>query len=276
MKNKTTLLSIVFFAAFGLKNSSASESDTNRIKIGDIKMTIIIEEKEEEDEKKEKEEKSHSKYWSKSENYNWKGIDFGLNGYFNPQQSLSMRGQNEYLELDYTKSLSWGVNFVEKGLKLGSENFKLVSGLGLSFHNYSFKNNYNIVRSPDSLDYFNVNGFNYSRNRLKMASLNVPIMFGINTSKDYSKSMRISVGAIAGVRFATRLKQQYEVAGDVINAKTRSDYHINAFHISPTLRVRYKGFGLFANYSLTPLFEGGKGPEIYPFTAGISFGFNPD
>jgi len=54
--------------------------------------------------------------------------------------------------------------------------------------------------------------------------------------------------------------------------KDRSSFNINAFEYAATARVGYKDVGLFATYSLTPLFESGKGPELTPFSIGISFG----
>lgn len=38
-----------------------------------------------------------------------------------------------------------------------------------------------------------------------------------------------------------------------------------------TARVNFGDLGLFVNYSLTPLFKDGKGPELYPMMVGISF-----
>ena len=40
--------------------------------------------------------------------------------------------------------------------------------------------------------------------------------------------------------------------------------------MSATVRGGVGWFNLFATYSLTPLFESGRGPELYPFTVGVT------
>ena len=45
---------------------------------------------------------------------------------------------------------------------------------------------------------------------------------------------------------------------------------MNDFRFNAVARVGYGDFTLFAAYSLTPMFDKDDGPEIYPFTVGIS------
>jgi len=55
--------------------------------------------------------------------------------------------------------------------------------------------------------------------------------------------------------------------------KDRSDFYINPFTYVLAARLGYDEFGLYGTYSLQSLFKENEGPELYPFTLGISFNF---
>ena len=45
---------------------------------------------------------------------------------------------------------------------------------------------------------------------------------------------------------------------------------LKRFRVSLTARAGVGWFNVFATYSLTPLFESGSGPELYPFSVGVT------
>ncbi|MCZ8285345.1 MAG: hypothetical protein O9353_07790, partial [Bacteroidia bacterium] len=49
----------------------------------------------------------------------------------------------------------------------------------------------------------------------------------------------------------------------------KDSYNMNPFRLNAHASVGYRNFTLYADYALTPLFENGKGPELYPFTFGV-------
>ncbi len=55
--------------------------------------------------------------------------------------------------------------------------------------------------------------------------------------------------------------------------KIKGRYNLNPYQLNATARIGYKDFGVFANYSLLPLFETGLAEEAYPLTAGVSLSF---
>ena len=77
----------------------------------------------------------------------------------------------------------------------------------------------------------------------------------------------VNAGVIGGVRIGSHTKVKH---GD-IKDKVRSGFNMNAFNYAATARVGYKDVGFFATYSMTPLFETGQGPDLTPFSIGISF-----
>jgi len=52
--------------------------------------------------------------------------------------------------------------------------------------------------------------------------------------------------------------------------KVKDDFNVNPFKYDLIARIGYGKFTMFGTYSLSTLFESGKGPVVYPFTAGIS------
>ena len=77
-----------------------------------------------------------------------------------------------------------------------------------------------------------------------------------------------STGVIGGVKIGSSTKVQYE-GTEKGKDKTRNDFNLSQFRYGLTARIGYGGFRVFANYYPTPLFEEGKGPELYPFTVGL-------
>lgn len=79
---------------------------------------------------------------------------------------------------------------------------------------------------------------------------------------------------IRGVLFAYTLgshtKQVYEEGGNKNKIKEHDDFNINPFRTDLTLRVGYREVTVFANYALTHLFKSKEGPELPPWTMGVS------
>ena len=49
----------------------------------------------------------------------------------------------------------------------------------------------------------------------------------------------------------------------------KDNYNMSPFAAKALVNLGYKSWTFFAEYSLTPLFQSGKGPELYPFNAGL-------
>lgn len=199
----------------------------------------------------------------------WAGIDLGVGGYLTPDNKTVLPADADFMQLNYAESITWSFNFLEKGINLAGENAKIVTGLGITFNHYSLENNVLLQNTPEGIigAVDSVNAFD--RNKLKTTYLNLPLMLAFNTGKNRSKSFHIATGVVLGYRIGSRYKQKYEIEGDVFKPVTRSSYHQNPFVANATARIGYGQFNIFATYSLTPLFESGKGPELYPFSVGV-------
>lgn len=197
----------------------------------------------------------------------WQGLDLGFNGYTNAD--YSMYDVDNFMSVIQEKSYEVGLNAFELNIGLYKSYIGLVTGMGLAFNDYKFENQYTIRREsrgtePVYLDYTDL-----VKTKLSVQYLNVPLLveFQIPVNQNEGR-LYINAGILGAVKIGSHTKVKHGESKD----KDRDGFNINSFKYDATARIGYKGFGLYAKYSLTPLFENGKGPELTPFTLGVSFG----
>jgi hypothetical protein len=249
--------------------------DTINLKVGNYKVIIIDTEKtknlnksdstikdsiivgEEEDEKQHKEYKS------------WSGLDFGINGYLNADMNTKMPSGYKFLELNTRRSFSFGLNFFEQDINIVKDYFKFATGLGLEWDNYFFSNNTRLT--SDSVKIYGYSDpIKFDKTKLRLSYLNLPLLLQINTNRDPKKAFHLSTGLIISYNMGAKTKMVYTLNNDQNTEKVSGDYHINPLRYGVTARIGYGNFKLFANYNLSTLFEKDDGPELYPFSVGIS------
>ncbi len=202
--------------------------------------------------------------------HHWSGFGIGVNGWLSNGNTSIPKGQ-EYMKLNYGKSLNFQLNPFEKDFHLYKNYINLVVGLGFEWNQYEFSNKTKL--NPDSSYTYGVidstNTFSYKKNRLKSTFINVPVLLELNTNKDPDKSFHLAFGVIGGYKLGSRTRQIIEQNGETIKSIKKDDYNLNPFRVNAHASVGYRGVTIFADYALTPLFENGKGPELYPFTIGV-------
>lgn len=201
----------------------------------------------------------------------WSGLGIGVNGLLTFDNQLTMTPENKYLELDYARSVSVNFNFAEKRFPIIKNYLGITTGMGIQWNRYGFKNNYDIRYNADSLYGVENTAVNYSKNVLKATYLQIPLLIDINTSKIADKSFHISAGVVGGYKLGSRLKTRWEMDGQEYKNKTKGHYQFFPFQAYATAMVGYGDISLYLNYGLTRVFEKGKGPQLYPVTAGILF-----
>lgn len=204
----------------------------------------------------------------------WQGIDLGVNGYYNSSNnSLETPAGYDFLELDYSRSHSFALNLAQYNLHIYKNYVNLVTGIGFEWNSYSLRNNVSLV--PDAPMISGINEpLNFSKNKLKTTWVNAPLLIEFNTSKVEERSFHIGLGATFGYNiFRNKLKQEFGLNGEEHKRVTKDDYSINPFRYSATARVGYGDYTIFANYGLSSLFKEGRGPKVYPFSAGVSLNF---
>lgn len=179
----------------------------------------------------------------------------------------------DFLRNDPAKSQTWNLNILEHKFNFGTPYVGLTTGLGFSFTSVAFKNNYLLVDTADSLYAVTDTVNNFSKNKLKASYLTVPLLLEFNTNAKASKSFYIAMGVVGGVRMSSKVKRKGETNGKKFVQKDKGRYGLNPFKLDATVRLGYSDFGVFASYSMLPLFESGKTVEAYPLTFGLSLNF---
>jgi len=197
----------------------------------------------------------------------WQGLDLGFNGYTNAD--YSMYDVDDFMSVKQEKSYEVGLNALELNIGLYKSYIGLVTGMGLAFNDYKFENRYTIYRDVDRTEPIFIEYNDLEKTKLSVQYLNVPLLveFQIPVNQ-HEERIYFNAGILGAVKIGSHTKVKHGDSKD----KDHDGFNINSFKYDATARIGYKGFGLYAKYSLTPLFEDGKGPELTPFTIGVSFG----
>ncbi len=237
-----------------------NDIDTTKIKFGKRKYIII------DDGEDEKKKKSHTRNLD-----HWAGLELGINGYTGADNNVSLPLKDDYMSVEYgIHSLICNLNMFEKDFHIYKNYINLVTGIGFSFNSYQLKNK--VILDPDSTyTYFKAANPNasFTKNKLKAAYIQMPLMLEFNSSNSRSKTLHLAAGVLAGYKLTSKTKQEFTLDGYEYYVTRKDDYNLNPFKLDATARIGYGDFTMFATYSLTTLFEKNKGPELYPFSVGV-------
>ncbi|MBW6478083.1 MAG: DUF2807 domain-containing protein [Bacteroidales bacterium] len=200
---------------------------------------------------------------------NWSGFEMGINGYLTPDNSLTLTGDADYIDLRYNKSVVVNLNFWQQSFPIISNNLGLVTGLGLGFNNYRFDNQTRIVYNREGLDFYEDTINSITKNKLTLTWINLPLLLEFQTRGRGFEKFHIAGGMILGTRIGTHAKYVTDDAGKKRKEKDYHDFHVPPFRFDLTGRIGWGSINLFATYSLNNLFKDDKGPELVPFSVGI-------
>lgn len=245
--------------------SGSGASDTTRIKIGSRHVDISH----------DPEERSKREKKASDDDFEfWQGLDLGINGLMTYDNKFTMPAGLEHMELNYVKSYVFSWNTWQKNIHIYRNNVNLATGIGFSWYHYNLRNSYSLQPNA-TYTYAIADSLDYSKNRLNVCYANIPLMLEFNTNNSNAdRSFHIAGGAQFGYNiFKNKLKQKYEFEGETYKRKIKDDFNVNPFKIDLIARIGFGEFTIFGSYSLTSLFEEGKGPALYPFTAGVHLDF---
>lgn len=251
------------------REGHASPTDTTSIRVG--KYDVHVTETDDDNDERSKREK----HADDSDFEFWEGVDLGVNGYLTADNKIELPAGFDFLELNYAKSYFFSWNMFQKNIHIYRNNVNLGTGVGMSWYHYNFRNAYTLTPNAGYQTATFDSTIKYSRNRLGLTYVNVPIFLEFNTNNNDAKnSFHIAGGMEFGYNvFNNLLKQKYEVDGHRIKTRQKDDFNINPFRFDVIGRIGYGDFTIFGKYSLSTLFEKGKGPVAYPFTAGFNITF---
>lgn len=230
-------------------------------------------------------------------NGHWAGFEMGLNGYFNPDLNMSFPKETEFLDLRMTKSWAVHLNFFEQNVAFTkNKKFGMVTGLGINWNNYNFSRDTRLNSDSSMLMGLIDKGISIRKSKLTALYFDIPLLFEFQTNQYMKKnSFHIGAGMVMGVRLSSHTKKYYDEWNKTFSvthydpetktyedlyvstspnyaiATEYDDFYMNPFKFDATARIGWGFINLFATYSVNTLFKKDKGPELYPWTVGITF-----
>lgn len=248
--------------SYGLKGHKEEKSypvDTTKFKIADKTIWIFSSDGNKHDSLKKK-----NKF-----NIYWAGFGLGINGYLNANNGTTV---SKGFDLDYAKSIDVTCNFLEQKIPLWKRHINIVTGMGFDLNNYRLKNNYTFQKDSNHIAAVYDSAVTFKKNKLMLAYLDVPLLLQFDTDPIGRKhrTIHLSAGVVGGWRIGAHTKQVYEISGTNYTPKVHDDFDLNPFKCSAMVRIGYGNLDLYASYALTSMFQKNEGPQLYPFSVGIT------
>lgn len=172
------------------------------------------------------------------------------------------------------RAINQGVNVL--GLydyRIKQSDFSFAFGAGIGCHNF-YSDAFDVVDSVGNSDLFKIStlypGTDYKRNKISTTYIDIPLEFRFRTKKEFRASAGFKFGFLVNSH-TKYIGDDYIFEGnDQIQVKFKDVYNIEKIRYGITARVGWKFVNFTGFYSLTGLFDKGKGPDLYPISVGIS------
>ena len=110
----------------------------------------------------------------------------------------------------------------------------------------------------------------YIKSKLVESWVRVPLFLEYQTAQKKWKQFHFAVGGVFGYKIGSHSKQVHFADGDRNKPKVYNDFYLNPIKLDAEVRVGWGPINLFASYALTQMFKENKGPELYPYTVGVT------
>lgn len=174
-------------------------------------------------------------------------------------------------------SKSFNVYFMFDFPFKSNPNLSMAFGPGIASDHIIFKETHVGIKDNTSSIYFTDQSDtnHFKKTKLATVYLEAPIEFRYSADPYTGKGLKLAVGVKVGTMLNahTRNVKLENKDGNTINdfvMKESSKKFFNKTRLSGMVRVGLGHISLFGSYQLTPLFEDGSGPEVKPFSIGIT------
>ena len=205
------------------------------------------------------------------------GINLGINGYLNSDFKEAVPDDYSFMDINNERSFEVSIYPFQHSIGLIGSHFGLVSALGIQFNNYRFNlyNSNELIGNETAQGWFHQMPDNSTISKAKLVffSLNVPVMFELKLPSGQFNSLYLSGGVVGSLKFSSHSKVIYNSEDIKYKRKYSDNIGINVFRYSFMARAGYGDFGIYATYSPVSLFKSDRGPELFPYSVGVSLNF---
>ncbi len=155
--------------------------------------------------------------------------------------------------------------FIQK-LNVVKHVVNLKYGLGLEMYNFRYDSRLSYRRDP--VPYVYNDSVSFSKNKLYVGYLTVPLMININPTPSKRRSFTMSAGMSAGYMLSNRNKQ---ISAERGKQKNSGDFDLNPWRLAAVAELGLGPIRLYGSYSINRLHKEYTGLEQYPYAVGIRF-----
>ena len=160
------------------------------------------------------------------------------------------------------KSMNWNIWFFMQELNVYKHVVHLKYGMGVELNNYHYQRNLIYKTGPTQAIWDTATA--YSKNKLAVDYLTVPLMLNFNFTPDRRRGFGFSIGASAGYKYSSRQKTKSVRDG---KEKVWDDFDLRPWKISYVGELQLGPVKLYGSLATQSMFE--KGLDQTPYTVGI-------
>lgn len=192
---------------------------------------------------------------------NLASLDFGVARF--ASERLSANADDSIGYMDLSRGFQLGGCVDAAGLPIISRKLGVGVGVGFKCDFYTFSTkNLALSKVDGRLIHYADTSKPYNKSKLTNTYLTVPVVL-----EYHHKSLSVMVGVEGNLLLWSNTKMKTS-SGD--KDRVHSDLCQNMFSYNLMAKVGVDCFGAFVRANMSPMFAKGKGPEIYPYSAGIS------
>lgn len=179
---------------------------------------------------------------------------------------LSVDISDSVSHLDLNRGVQVGLCFDAAGVPIISRRLGIGVGVGMKCDIYSFSTkNLALVKDNGRLIHYADTSKPYNKSKLTNTYLTVPVVLEF-----HSKGLWVMAGVEGNLLVWSNTKMKTS-AGD--KERVHTDLCQNLFSYNLMAKVGVDCIGAFVRANMSPMFAKNKGPEIYPYSAGVSLTF---
>jgi len=173
--------------------------------------------------------------------------------------------QNTY-QLNTGKSSNLNIWFFMQKRNLYKHIVNLKYGLGSEMYNYRYDSRISYRKDPQPFVYND--SVSFSKNKLFLNYITVPLMLNINTNPNNHRSLNVSVGLSAGYLLQSRNKQ---ISAERGKQKIKGDFNFEPWRIASIAEIGLGPIKFYGSYSLNKLQKDITRIDQTPYVVGIRF-----
>jgi hypothetical protein len=204
----------------------------------------------------------------------WGGFEMGLNNFFySAPFDNDLPTESAFMDLNTGKSVVVGINLLpySMGLQRYGNNIGLVTGLGLTINNYRLDSSYLLYKDESGITVGTLADRPVKKNKITTTWITIPLLLEVQfPASEMKHRAYINGGLYGGFKMGSHTKVVYDDNEGDKKDKSRSDINLNSFKYGATVRLGYRFVNLFATCDLSPMFQKNQGPEIYPWSVGLT------